>query len=47
MSGTIWEMKAPIKYNENTLKKKVKKASRQAQRIVYDLRNTKRGYDDL
>ena len=47
MSGTIWEMKAPIKYNVNTLKKKVKKASMQAQRVVYDLRNARRDYEEL
>lgn len=47
MSGTLWEMKAPIKYNENTLKKKIKKASEQAQKIVYDLRNVKRGHKKL
>ena len=47
MSGTIWEMKAPTKYNKNTLKKKVRKASMQAQRVVYDLRNAGKDHDEL
>ena len=47
MSGTIWEMKAPIKYNKNTLKKKIRKASSQAQRVIYDLRNVKKDHDEL
>lgn len=46
MNGTIWEMKAPIKYNENTLKIRMKKASKQAKRIVFDFRNMKRDYEE-
>ena len=39
MTGTIWEMKAPHKYNEQTLKNRMKKAAKQAGRAVFDLRN--------
>ena len=46
LAGTIWEMKAPIKYNENTLKIRIKKASKQAKRIVFDLRNMKKEYNE-
>ena len=46
MNGTIWEMKAPVKYNENTLKIRMKKASKQAKRIVFDFRNMNKGYED-
>lgn len=46
MSGTIWEMKAPMKYNENTLKIKMKKASKQAKRIVFDFRNMEKEYKE-
>ena len=46
MSGTIWEMKAPIKYNENTLKKRMKKASKQAKKVIFDFRNMKKDYDE-
>lgn len=43
MNGTFWEMKAPMKFNENTLKVRMKKASKQAKRIIFDLRNVERG----
>ena len=39
MTGTIWEMKAPRRYNEQTLKNRMRKAARQAGRVVFDLRN--------
>lgn len=45
MSGTIWEMKAPTKYNEKTLKKRMKKASKQADKVIFDFRNMKKDYD--
>lgn len=45
MGGTIWEMKTPMSYNENTLKIRMKKASKQAKRIVFDFRNMKKEYD--
>lgn len=44
MDGTIWEMKAPISFNENTIKIRMKKASKQAKRIVFDFRNMKKEY---
>ena len=46
MSGMIWEMKAPMKNNKNTLKIRMKKASRQAKRIVFDFRNMKKEYEE-
>ena len=39
-------MKAPTKYNKNTFKVRIKKASKQAKRIVFDLRNMKEKYDE-
>ena len=46
MDGTIWEMKAPMGYNENTLKVRMKKASKQAKRIIFDFRNMKKDYKE-
>ena len=46
MDGTIWEMKAPMRYNENTLKVRMKKASKQAKRIIFDFRNMKKDYKE-
>ena len=39
--GSIWEMKAPKIYNENTLKKHFKKASKQSDKVIFDLRGAK------
>ena len=36
--GSLWEMKAPEIYNENTLKKHFKKAGRQSDKVIFDLR---------
>ena len=41
MMGTIWEMKSPKKFNKSTIKKRIKKASKQASHIVFDLRKLK------
>ena len=41
IAGSLWEMKAPISYNENTLKKHFKKASKQSDKVIFDLRNAK------
>ena len=42
MAGTVWEMKAPMKYNEETIRTKFRKAKKQANgRAVFDLRNVK------
>ena len=41
IAGSLWEMKAPISYNENTLKKHFKKASKQSDNVIFDLRNAK------
>jgi len=38
MLGTIWETKSPETANENTLKKRIHKASKQADHVVFDLR---------
>lgn len=37
--GTIWEMKAPKSINKATLKKRMHKASKQADKVIFDLRN--------
>lgn len=41
ISGMIWEMKAPTTFNEQTLKNRLKKASKQSDRLIFDLRNAK------
>ncbi len=38
MEGSIWEMKAPRSYNQKTLKERIRKASRQANKVIFDLR---------
>ena len=45
ISGAIWEIKSPFSYNKQTLKNRMKKASKQASRVIFDLRNIKNGYD--
>lgn len=45
VSGAIWEIKAPTSFNENKLKKRIKKASRQASCVIFDLRNMNRDYE--
>ena len=47
MLGTIWEMKAPTSFNENTLKLRMKKAAKQAGYVVFDLRNVKKNPDKV
>lgn len=42
IAGSLWEMKAPSIYNENTLKKHFKKASKQSDKVVFDLRGSKK-----
>lgn len=43
--GTIWEMKAPESINKATLKKRMHKASQQADKVIFDLRNIKANYE--
>ena len=38
MQGSIWEIKAPRSYNQKTLKERIRKASRQANKVIFDLR---------
>ncbi len=38
MLGTTWEMKSPETVNENTLRKRMHKASKQADHVIFDLR---------
>lgn len=38
MAGTLWETKAPESSNRNTIKEHFKKASKQANKVVFDLR---------
>lgn len=47
MLGTIWEMKAPTSFNENTLKLRMKKAAKQAGHIVFDLRSVKKNSEKV
>ena len=45
ISGAIWEMKAPESINKATLKKRMHKASKQADKVIFDLRNIKTNYE--
>lgn len=36
--GSLWEMKSPEIYNENTLRKHFKKAAKQSDKAIFDLR---------
>lgn len=45
LNGVIWEMKAPMTYNEQKLQKRARKASHQANRVIFDLRNINRDED--
>ena len=47
ISGAIWEVKAPTTSSEETLKKRFKKASKQAGRIILDLRGVVRDYEKV
>lgn len=38
MAGTLWESKAPESSNRNTIKEHFKKASKQANKVIFDLR---------
>ena len=38
MTGTLWEVKGPESSNRNTLKIHFKKASKQANKVIFDLR---------
>ena len=40
--GSIWEIKTPTSYNENTIKIRFRKASKQAKKIIFDLRSVKK-----
>ena len=41
MLGTIWEIKGPTSNNKTTLKNRFSKASKQARKIIFDLRGIK------
>ena len=43
--GTIWEVKTPTTSNQKTLKKRIHKASKQANRIIFDLRGIRKNYE--
>lgn len=45
--GTIWEMKAPESSSKQTIKKRFRKASKQAPKIIFDLRWVKAGADKV
>ena len=40
--GTIWEIKRPESSNETTIKNRFRKASKQATKIIFDLRGVKK-----
>lgn len=46
MLGTIWEMKAPKTANPKTLKKRMAKASKQATRVIFDIRGAATKYQE-
>ena len=45
--GGIWEIKTPTSHNENTIKIRFRKASKQAKRIIFDLRSVKKKADKV
>lgn len=47
IAGTIWEVKTPVSSNRNTIKKRFREASKQAIRVVFDLRSIKQGADKV
>lgn len=48
MLGTVWEMKGPKSYNEKTIRKRFRKAKKQAGgRAVFDLRNVISNVDSV
>lgn len=44
IDGTLWEIKTPLTYNKNKLENRMRKASKQANRVVFDLSNIKKDY---
>lgn len=47
MMGAIWEIKGPESSNKNTIKNRFRKASRQATKIIFDLRGIKNEPDKV
>ena len=45
--GTVWEIKGPKSSNEATIKNRFRKASKQATKIIFDLRGVKYGSDKV
>lgn len=45
--GTIWEIKTPTSSNENTIKMRFRDASKQAEKIIFDLRGVKKNPDKV
>ncbi|MBQ7040786.1 hypothetical protein IJN73_01825 [Candidatus Saccharibacteria bacterium] len=45
--GSIWEVKTPISANRNTIKNRFREASRQASKIIFDLRFIKNNADKV
>ena len=44
--GAVWEIKSPESSNKNTIKVRFRKASKQANKVIFDLRNIKHGAQD-
>ncbi|MBQ3263664.1 hypothetical protein IJH06_00915 [Candidatus Saccharibacteria bacterium] len=47
MLGTIWEIKTLISNNETTIKNRFSKASKQAHKVIFDLRKVKNDSDKV
>lgn len=45
--GAVWEIKRPESSNKTTIKNRFRKASKQATRIIFDLRDIKDGADKV
>lgn len=47
ISGSLWETKSPITFKESTIKGDFRKAKKQSDRIIFDLRRVKKYADDV
>ena len=45
--GSVWEMKSPTSFKKSTIKENFRKASSQADRIIFDLRRVKKHADEV
>lgn len=47
ISGAIWETKSPTTFKKSTIKTDFRKAKKQSDRIIFDLRRVKKYADDI